>query len=73
MPRIQRVERPAHAVEADGGVLDGVVHGVAHVKDARDVGRRDDDGAVADALAALVAAGVDPLLEVSSGSLDCGS
>ena len=52
----------AHAVVADDGVLDGIVHGVAHVQHARDVGRRDDDGAVAHALGAPVAAGSDPLV-----------
>ncbi len=53
----------AHAVVADVGVLDGVVHGVAHVQDAGDVGRRYNDGAVAHTLAALVAAGAHPLLD----------
>ena len=52
----------AHTVVAHDGVLDGVVHGVAHVQDAGDVGWRDNDGAVAHALAALVAASVHPLL-----------
>ena len=52
-----------HAVVADEGVLDGVVHRVAHVQDARDVGRRDDYGAVPYALAALVAAGFDPTID----------
>ena len=33
----------AHAVPADEDVLDRVVEGVAHVEDARHVGRRDDD------------------------------
>ena len=50
----------AHAAVAHVGVLDGVVHGVTHVKDAGDVGRRDGDGAVADALGALVAARAHP-------------
>ena len=53
----------AHAVVADERVLDRVVHGVAHVQDARDVGGRDDDGAVSHPLAALVAARVDPALD----------
>ena len=53
----------AHAVVADEGVLDGVVHGVAHVQDAGHVGRRDHDGAVPYALAATVAASVNPLLD----------
>ena len=53
----------AHAAVADVGVLDGVVHRVAHMQDAGDVWRRDDDGAVAHALAALVAAGAHPALD----------
>ena len=36
----------AHARVADVGVLDGVVEGMTHVQHARDVGRRDDDGAI---------------------------
>ena len=53
----------AHAAVADEGVLDRVVHRVAHVQDARDVGRRDHDGAVPHPLAALVAAGALPGLD----------
>ena len=53
----------AHAGHADDGVLDGVVGGVAHVELAGHVGRRNGDGAVAHALAALVVAAVEPLLQ----------
>ena len=56
----------AHAGIADVGVLDGVIEGVAHVEHAGDVGGRDDDGAVALAglaLAALVVAALEPLVE----------
>ena len=53
----------AHAVVARKGVLNGVVHGVTHVQNARHVGRRDDDGAVAHTLGALVAACRHPLLD----------
>ena len=53
----------AHAVVANEGVLDGVVHGMPHVQDAGHVGRRDDYGAVPYALAATVAASVNPLLD----------
>ena len=53
----------AHASVAHVGVLDGVVHRVAHVQDARHVGRWDDDGAVPHPLGALVAAGAHPALD----------
>ena len=53
----------AHAGHTDDGVLDGVVGGVAHVELAGHVGRRNGDGAVAHALAALVVAAVKPLLQ----------
>ena len=53
----------AHARHADDGVLDGIVGGVAHMKDAGDVGRRNGDGAVAHAGAALVVAAIEPLLQ----------
>ena len=53
----------AHARHADDGVLDGIVGGVAHMKDAGDVGRRNGDGAVANAGAALVVAAIEPLLQ----------
>ena len=53
----------AHAGHTDDGVLDGVVGGVAHVELAGHVGRRNGDGAVAHALAALVVAAVEPLLQ----------
>ena len=55
----------AHAGHANDGVLDGVVRGVTHVQDAGDVGRRDGDGAIAHALATLVVAAVEPLLQDS--------
>ena len=66
--RVVRTQDPArgaaaHAAVADVGVLDGVVHRVAHVQDARHVGRRDDDGAVPHPLGALVAAGAHPALD----------
>ena len=53
----------AHASHTDDGVLDGVVGGVTHVELAGHVGRRNGDGAVAHALAALVVAAVEPLLQ----------
>ena len=53
----------AHAGHADDGVLDGVVGGVTHVELAGHVGRRNGDGAVAHALAALIVAAVEPLLQ----------
>ena len=52
-----------HAGHTDDGVLDGVIGGVAHVELAGHVGRRNGDGAVAHALAALVVAAVEPLLQ----------
>ena len=55
----------AHARHTHDGVLDGVIGGVAHVQDTRDVGRRDGDGAVAHALTALVIAAVEPFLQDS--------
>ena len=53
----------AHAGHTDDGVLDGVVGGMAHVELAGHVGRRNGDGAVAHALAALIVAAVEPLLQ----------
>ena len=53
----------AHAGHTDDSVLDGVVGGMAHVELAGNVGRRNGDGAVAHALAALVVAAVEPLLQ----------
>ena len=53
----------AHAGHTDDGVLDGVVGGVTHVELAGHVGRRNGYGAVAHALAALVVAAVEPLLQ----------
>ena len=53
----------AHAGHADDGVLNGVVGGVTHVELAGHIGRRNGDGAVAHALAALVVAAVEPLLQ----------
>ena len=53
----------AHAGHADDGVLNGVVGGVAHMELAGHVGRRNGDGAVAHALAALIVAAVEPLLQ----------
>ena len=53
----------AHAGHTDDGVLDGVVGSVAHVELAGHVGRRNGDGTVAHALAALVVAAVEPLLQ----------
>lgn len=55
----------AHAGHADDGILDGVVGSVTHMEDARDVGRRDRNGAIAHALATLVVAAVEPLLQDS--------
>ena len=52
----------AHAGHTNDGVLDGVVGGVTHVELAGHVGRRNGDGAVAHALAALIVAAVEPLL-----------
>lgn len=52
-----------HAAVADERILDGVIHCMAHVQDSRHVGRRDNDGAVAYALASLVAACIHPLLD----------
>ena len=53
----------AHAGHTDDGVLDRVIGGVAHVELAGHIGRRNGDGAVAHALAALVVAAVEPLLQ----------
>ena len=53
----------AHAGHTDDGILNGVVGGVTHVELAGHVGRRNGDGAVAHALAALVVAAVEPLLQ----------
>ena len=53
----------AHAGHTDDGILNGVVGGVAHVELAGHVGRRNGDGAVAHALAALIVAAVEPLLQ----------
>ena len=53
----------AHAGHTDDGILDGVIGGVTHVELAGHVGRRNGDGAVAHALAALVVAAVKPLLQ----------
>ena len=53
----------AHAHVAHEGILDGIVHGMAHMQNAGHVGRRDDDGAVADALGALVGSGVHPTVD----------
>ena len=53
----------AHAGHTDDGVLDGVVGGVTHVELAGHVGRRNGDGAIAHALAALVVTAVEPLLQ----------
>ena len=53
----------AHAGHTNDGVLDGVVGSVTHVKLAGNVGRRNGDGAVAHALAALIVAAVEPLLQ----------
>lgn len=50
----------AHAGHADDSVLDGVVGGVTHVELAGYIGRRNGDGAVAHALAALIVAAVEP-------------
>ena len=52
-----------HAGHTDDGVLDGVIGGVAHMELAGHIGRRNGDGAVAHALAALVVAAVKPLLQ----------
>ena len=65
LPRLpQRVE-PAHAVPAHQDILQRVVEGVAHVKAAGDVGRRDHDreGAIlgiGDVLAGLEGTGLFP-------------
>ena len=53
----------AHAVHADDGVLDGVVHGMPHMQNARDVRRRNGDGAVAHTRVALVIVARKPLVE----------
>ena len=53
----------AHAGHTNDGILDGVVGGVTHVELAGHVGRRNGDGAVAHALATLVVAAVEPLLQ----------
>ena len=53
----------AHAGHTDDGVLDGVIGGVTHVELAGHIGRRNGDGAVAHALAALVVTAVEPLLQ----------
>ena len=53
----------AHAGHTDDGVLNRVVGGVTHVELTSNVGRRNGDGAVAHALAALVVAAVEPLLQ----------
>ena len=66
--RVVGAENPAgrataHAVVADEGVLDGVVHGMPHVQDAGHVRWRDDDCAVAHSLASLVASRAHPLVD----------
>ena len=53
----------AHAGHTHDGVLNGVVGGMTHMQDARDVGGRDGDGAVAHAGAALVVAPIEPFLQ----------
>ena len=53
----------AHAVEANERVLDGVIHSVAHMQLARDVGRRDGHRAIADAGAATVIVALKPLVQ----------
>ena len=55
--------KPAHAVEADEGVLDGVIHGMAHMQLACDVRRRDGHRAIADAGAATVVVAFKPLVQ----------
>ena len=49
-----------HAAEADEGVLDGVVERMAHMEHARDVRRRNDDGAVLVAFGTAVVCAVQP-------------
>ena len=65
MVRAQDPPRGAapHAVVANERILDGVVHCMSHVEDSRHIGGRDNDGAVAYALASLVAACIHPLLD----------
>ena len=53
----------AHAVEAHEGVLDGVIHSVAHMQLARDVRRRDGHRAITDAGAATVVVALKPLVQ----------
>ena len=53
----------AHAGHTDDSVLDGVIGSVTHMKLTGHIGRRNGDGAVAHALAALVVAAVEPLLQ----------
>ena len=65
---VVRAEDPAggtaaHAIVPDEAVLDGVVQRMAHVEDAGDVGGRDHDGAVTDALGAPIAARTHPCLD----------
>src|SRR5262245_6703578 len=42
--RLPQDSAPAHALEADENVLDGVVERMAHMQRARHIGRRDHDG-----------------------------
>ena len=54
-----------HALEANIGVLDRVVHGMTHVQNARYIGRRNNHRAVTNTFIALVAAMFHPLLDES--------
>ena len=54
---------PAHAVEAHKGILDGVIHGMAHMQLARDVRRRDGHRAITDAGTATVIVALKPLVQ----------
>ena len=42
--RLPQHVAPAHALEADENVLNGVVEGMPHMERARHIGRRNDDG-----------------------------
>ena len=53
----------AHAAVADVGILDGIVHGVAHVENTGNVRWRNHNGAIFCAFAAAIAAGLYPLFD----------
>ena len=62
----------AHAHEAHERILNGIVHRMAHMQLARDVGRRNRDGAVAHALGTFVVIAASHLSSISC-SMDAGS